>query len=49
MCLGEKMTKKMKKAGNQPDKDSLSNGKLFMILIYLIILIRAASCIFIWV
>lgn len=30
MCLGKEMTKKLKKAGNQPDKDSLSNGELFL-------------------
>lgn len=35
MCLGEKMPNKLKKANNQPDKDSLSNGELFMTPIYL--------------
>lgn len=37
MCLGEKMTKKLKKASNQSDEDSVSNGELFMKLVYLVL------------
>lgn len=36
MCLGEKMSQTLKKANNQLDKDSISNGELFAIPICLI-------------